>query len=755
MLMRMDGRIEWTDLMMRMEYPGTSERDEQKCRNRLQQRMARMRERFMMVSWRDTAGENNSIRDRVLNKLGPAQLAARSGLGSTRGCTPGSTDGQGRVIPVPGRRPRGSGIARNRGRHQQQPQTRLAHTGSSSTASQRQDPVTQQGFVAVNAGNHRPTLSNGGFGNRQQDMHSQHTNTNGQQHWPSTSNGVSSGGSSTSTSPQEPYAQTSYMTNTSQQEYRFPGSYAAVVYETTLPVVGGRIPSNSAKTNEDYGSVDDDDEFGQEHVDSSREGGIKNSDEGDKNGDGDIEEFDAKIPSVEEDSEMESLSPEVYREVQRYLEEDGKRIQMCLDGSISVDELKSSIYNNQAKLKQGLKRARGDISDDDDEVEELQNRRAKRTRRGDDAQGSIDQAFSASQGRTNSGFVNSQPGPRGEYRRQGALTSTSRRPAARPVGSAVQRLHKDRLRRPAPKATQNVAPEIPCYPQPESTMGGQEHSFYSARTDCQEPRYTSHQGYGFGNDDKTYTSVAEAQPHRQPGSEMYSSVLNPTYSNSAGNTLGHASHGPLEGYSLPDARISSHTVEPARNTGAHMVPSGAYQQETAMFVPDDPLFSDELSNGMLNAQPDDDHVGSLYNHAQQHELDDSYDRVMMPGPRSGIQTDAATTHPTPPGVEESSAAIVADMLDPNSGSQVGQDVATQQELPPNTIPSVPVPAGGASVAPAAIGASQPAEESDLVVGDIAGWNPEWEAFINEHDAEPLLRTQFPDEYSPGSSESKE
>ncbi len=753
--MRMDGRIEWTDLMMRMEYPGTAERDEQKCRNRLQQRMARMRERFMMVSWKDTAGENNSIRDRVLNKLGPAQLAARGGLGSTRGCTPGSTDGQGRVVPVPGRRPRGSGIAKNRGRHQQQPQTRLAPTVTSSTASQRQDPVTHQGFVAVNAGNHRPTLSHRGSGNRQQAVHSQHANTNGQQHWPSTSNGVFSGGNSVSTSLQEPYAQTSYMTNTSQQEYQFPGSYAAVVYETTLPVVGGRRSSNSAKTNEDYGSVDDDDEFGEEHVESGREGGIKNSDEGDKNGHGDIEEFDAKLPSVEEDSKMESLSPEVFREVQRYLEEDRKRIEMCLHGRISVDELKSSLRDNQARLKQGLKRARGDISDDDDEVEELQNRRAKRTRRGDDAQGSNDQAFSASQGRTNSGFANSQPGPWGEYHRQGALKNTSRRTDTRPVGSAIQRLHKDRLRRPAPKATQNEAPEIPCYPQPESTMGGEEHRLFSAQTDCQEPRYLSHQGYGFGNDDDTYASVAEPRPQRQPGGEMYSSVLNHTYSNDVGNTSGHASHGPPQGYSLPDARISSHTVEPARNTGAHMAPSGAYQQATAGFVQDDPFSSDEIFSGMPNHQSDNDHVGSMYSHVQQHKFNDSYRPVTMPGPRSGTQTDA-TTVPSPPlGMEESRPVFVADMLDPDSGSQVGQDVATQQECPPGTVPSVPVLAGGAPAAQAAIGASQPAEDSDLVVGDIAGWNPEWEAFVNEHDAEPLLRVQYPDDYPPGSPKSNE
>lgn len=102
--MRIDGRIEWTDLLMRMEYVGTAQRDEQKFRNRLQQRMARLREKFSMVSWKDTAGENNAIRDRVLNSLSPTQLTARGGLGTTRGFTPGSMDCQNQVIPIPGRR---------------------------------------------------------------------------------------------------------------------------------------------------------------------------------------------------------------------------------------------------------------------------------------------------------------------------------------------------------------------------------------------------------------------------------------------------------------------------------------------------------------------------------------------------------------------------------------------------------------------------------------------------------------------------
>ena len=107
---------------MRMEYPGTSPTDESKFRNRLQQRMARAREKFSMVAWRDTSGDNNAIRDRVLNKLTPAQHAARGGLGTTRGSTPGSSDSQGRVIPLPGRRPRGTAnAATNTAAQKQQP----------------------------------------------------------------------------------------------------------------------------------------------------------------------------------------------------------------------------------------------------------------------------------------------------------------------------------------------------------------------------------------------------------------------------------------------------------------------------------------------------------------------------------------------------------------------------------------------------------------------------------------------------------
>ena len=64
-----------------MGYPGYTDKDEQKVRNRLQQRMARFREKFVMVSWRDTAGDNNAIKDRVLESLTQPNSLRGVGLG--------------------------------------------------------------------------------------------------------------------------------------------------------------------------------------------------------------------------------------------------------------------------------------------------------------------------------------------------------------------------------------------------------------------------------------------------------------------------------------------------------------------------------------------------------------------------------------------------------------------------------------------------------------------------------------------------
>ncbi len=170
----------------------------------------------------------------------------------------------------------------------------------------------------------------------------------------------------------------------------------------------------------------------------------------DEDGSDEDEEADVKIPAVEEGfPSLDGIDPEMRRALGTYMKNDRDHIMMCADGKISALELMKLMAKDQADLLTGMKRSRFDISEDD-EIQGMQDWRAKRTKRGGDATGECGQRFPWSYGQL---IQEARPSSTGEYHRQGALANTSRRLHGRPVGSAVHRLHTDRFRRPAPKAT--------------------------------------------------------------------------------------------------------------------------------------------------------------------------------------------------------------------------------------------------------------------------------------------------------------
>ena len=495
----MDGRIEWTDLLMRMEYPGTTELDEQKFRNRLQQRMARSREKFSMVSWRDTAGENNSVRDRVLSTLSPAQLAARGGLGSTRGSTPGSTDSQGNVIPIPGRRPRGSRNTTNEATQQQQQQPQMdTSVGSSGAAPQQRpyQPAAQVDFSVIDSYQNQPSASSyaspspratppitGGQG------HPNAAATTSPQSWSSVSDGVngyiqyvgtpkSTGNGSNR--PSNPYAgfmsgkyvkrgtcaveatpvdiYTPSVSNSSSaggsdedvedewsgEDDRSEDGYDSDESHSSLESYDREDVSGSEGSHENYDSDDSEDDDNSD-VDYFH-GGNSGSDEYDQhpkdneNGNGnDVEMLPAKVDHRDDRERAQERW-----KWERYLEQDRTGVYNYLDGHITREELFLDIEQNQAQLKASLKRVRSRLSEDD-EVEEIQSPRVKRSRRGG-------KSLPENHLPTSRGTGNSQSETVKERNRQSGLVYASRHPA-RPIGSAVKTLHHDRARRPAPRAT--------------------------------------------------------------------------------------------------------------------------------------------------------------------------------------------------------------------------------------------------------------------------------------------------------------
>lgn len=705
----MDGRLEWADILMRMEYPDFTEKDEQKFRNRLQQRMARLREKFTMVSWRDTAGDNNRVRDRVLIKLSPAQLAARDGLGSTRGSTPGSIDSQGRVIPVPGRRAWGTG---NTAAQQQRPQAAVANAEPSNALLQQNHPAAYTDLSAVNSQQTQKSALYVG-----NSLQASFPILGG----PRVPDAASTERQQTHSSPS--YAAkcfthqvqdtTSYAGPTSKQSYQHHQTRAGPLsnepIRATTSHAGtstGRsdIPqisySSSSKgsdgVDESYRSDEDEDDDDSEDSEASDEGseddgndGHDGGDENDQhheNGDADVE-----IPSAEMNDWWDGIPAEERWLLERYLEQDRNRAYMCLEGKISLDELMWGMTENEAELKAGLRRARRETSDDDD-TEKMQSRRAKRTRRGGDAAVSSGQPLSQTKGYTGGGsFDIPQPGPAGDYNRQGAWANTSRR-TVRPVGSAVQRLHTDRARRPAPKATveQKATYESLNFPQSDVAMGDVDYTVLNLRTDSQQPQDYLQQRDGMGNGG-SYINVEKAQPEpsshrqRQSASERFSSVLNPPIGNSTSETPAHVLIRPPEAHESIHSRNQPSSVELTRND-VHIAPRRASQQSTARYIQDDPFFSDELFNGMLNGQPDNNHVGSMYTRSQQRDIDDYYQRLMAPRPRVELETNTPEDSlPLPLHFrqEEPRTVFVADLLDPQ-----GRPQAMQPHVPYN-IPHTP------------------------------------------------------------------
>ena len=656
-----------------------------------------------MVSWRDTAGDNNAIRDRVLDKLTPAQLAARGGLGTTRGSTPGSRDSQGRVIPVPGRRP--------------------------------------PGIIPPKTANTRKTAIHSLASSRALPNRRRNVDTN-----------PTMGGA------QQPYTSTSHATSTGPQRY-FEVSSLSPSQEATVPIMDGRRASRdaNAQTQQGQGSAvyaanqsaqqagntlyacpsetlqepdqllsDEEDwdyqDFGSDEGDDGddEQGDGESGEDYDEDGSDWNEEADADMVSTEESPRMKSLTPEECCELERYLKEDRIRTQMCLDGVISVDELMLDMQNNEEELKQGLKRTRGEASDTD-EVEELQSRRAKRTKREESATGSSSEPLSELKEPTFNSFNISKPRPWGEYRRQGALAKTSGRPTTRPVGSAVQRLHNDRLRRPHPKATvgqKDIYDSLHCH-QPYPVLDGEWTVFHS-HIDPQPTPYLPQQP---GVEEGLWTNIGQRQGRLTPYEPRQDNTME---SRNSDTNAGERRPRPSPRHQRqpdgpPDSGKSSGSSDVVELTRPH-------QQPAARAIQDDPFFPDELFNGMLNGQPDNNHIGSIYTRSQQQEIDEYYYRLIAPRPRPEAQTNARQGPMPPP---------------PRPRMEEGGGVP-QQHIPRN----VPVAHAQSSNAPPVAQVTQDA--SDPAIDTTTLWNPEWWAFINDHDAEPLLQAHHPDENTPGS-----
>ena len=403
-----------------------------------------------------------------------------------------------------------------------------------------------------------------------------------------------------------------------------------------------------------------------------------------------IEKFNAKMPLQKADSKTDFLTPKVRRGAMKYPEQDRMDTKM-LAGRLFAAEGMLATPNNHARLQTGLKRASWEIIEDD-EVKEMEGRRVKRTKRGVHAAGSTRQPLAECQG-------NLQPSSKGEYKRQGSLAKTSRRPDTRPVGSAVIKLHKDRLRRRATKSTQNKSPEFGYYPQPDIIVYANYHSALNATGEPQ-PRPSSHR-------------------QRQAGSERINPALNPTVEDSAGDTQSHSPQGAPEGIGPSDSGNQPNPAEVAEYY-AHTAPCRQYQQPAAS-TRDDPFFSDELFNGMLNGQPDSNHIGSMYTRSHQREIDAYYQRVT--GKRPGLEPESDTPENPVPSL-------------------------AQQHMTQNT-PGAPAHGGNASLAAQApAGALRLARSSinDLDYGKITDWNSAWSSFVNDHDSKPLMRGHYPDEH---------
>ena len=490
--------------------------------------------------------------------------------------------------------------------------------------------------------------------------------------------------------------------------------------------------SSSEEGNSDEDGGSDGDCEGEEEDESEESESEANSENDENHGN---EEPDAEMSSAEADPRMSILTAEERRELERYLEQDRINTQMYGTGAISGVMLLSYMASNEGQFRSGLKRIIGEISDDD-EAKEMQNQRAKRTKRRGDAAGAGSQTIPQTP----------NPGPWGENIRQGALVNTSRRPATRPLGSAVERLHNDRFRRPTPKATQNKVPELLYESRPDLVMGGEEYIVNCYHDQPQLPHYDSRPntdfpqpGNGMGSSHRDTHTPTHPSEYRQlqAGSERTSLALNPTVEDSSRNTPAQAPQNPIE--------LARNDVP----TASRRTP----QQPTSNTVQDDQFFSDELFNGMLNGQPDANHVGCIYTRSQQNEIDQYYQRLMDPRPGDTPDSNAENnTTPPPPQQfrrEDPSTVFVADLLNPHARPQAGHGGGAPQAYIPFNIPNAPAQSVIAPLVPQVPRQAQrPTEgpEMGLNIGNIAGWDPGWSAFVNDHDGEPLLRGQYPDEY---------
>ena len=203
---------------------------------------------------------------------------------------------------------------------------------------------------------------------------------------------------------------------------------------------------------------------------------------------------------------------------------------------------------------------------------------------------------------------------------------------------------------------------------------------------------------------KRHTIAEERQTrsssHRQPlpGGQRVSSSRNHTIQGSTASMPPHGSKGTADGYSSHDSRTISNTMQHARQENGPITPCRAYQHYTARTSRDDPFFSDQLYRGMLNGQPNNKHVGSIYTASQQQEINAYYRRLLTPRLNPDFK-------PSPP---------------PSPPPRLRMEASTS------------------------------ADGSDLAIGDIGYWNPEWSQFVNDDDAEPLLQKENPDESTPKS-----
>lgn len=380
-----------------------------------------------------------------------------------------------------------------------------------------------------------------------------------------------------------------------------------------------------------------------------------------------IKKPDAMMPSPIADSRMDSPTPEVRNEMMRSW----------------------SRTASTCRRWMGLKRARWEISEEN-EVKEMEGRRVKRMKRDGNPAGLTRQPLAECQG-------NLQSSSKGEHKRQGALTNTPHCPAKRPVGSAVQKINQNCLRRHAAKGTQKKSADFGYYPQPDIVVYA---SYYNAIGGSQS-RPSSHR-------------------QRQAGSERTNPTLNPIVEDTAGDTHGSVSHGASEGNGSNDSGNQRNPGEMVQND-AHTERRGQYQQPAVNNVRDDPFFSDELFNGMLNGQPDNNHVGSMYTRSHQREIDEYYLRVT--GPRPGVEPESnPPENPVPSAVQQ----------------QTTQNIPGARVHGGNGPPVAQAPTGALRLARAST--------NDLDFGDITDWNSAWSSFVNDHDSEPLLRGHYPDEH---------